>query len=98
MKFIKKIMRNYTTRITHYIGPAYDSQSPNPDYGWFVLMKKEREYDQDHKERPGQYTDPAKVVLDVGVIRVELCCARCWHESRGFAYLSSVFPGHNYSF
>ena len=91
-------MRNRTTRITHYIGPAYDSQSPNPDYGWIVLMKEECEYDQYHKERPRQYADPAKVVLDVGVIGIELHCARRGHESRGFTHLSFIFPGHDISF
>ena len=91
-------MRNRTTGITHYIGPAYDSRSLNPDYGWIVLMKEECEYDQDHKERPRQYADPAKVVLDVGVIGIELRCARRGHESRGFTHLSFIFPGHNISF
>jgi hypothetical protein len=94
----KKIMRNRTPQITHYIGPACDSRFriPITDRAWFVLTEKEREYDQDHKERAGQQADPAQIMLDLSVIGVELRGARRRHERCGFTHLSSVFLGHSH--
>lgn len=60
-------------------------------------MKEEREHHQDHKECACQHPDPAEVMPDVSVIRVELCCARRRHEGSGLANLSSVFLGHQLS-